>query len=163
MTTALKSKAFDIAYSLYNGDALSSTDYEAIRDGLEEIETIRDRDEALEKMWKQLSDTPMDPKTECIEEQFFGWGPGVSREEIWHWFDRRHSKGIGYLLYGDGIDRTDQLAKLAYLKQLCIECESQTCQYNHGGECRFALVHERKARITDDDGCIDYDYQEGDL
>ena len=40
MTTALKSKAFDIAYSLYNGDALSSTDYEAIRDGLEEIETI---------------------------------------------------------------------------------------------------------------------------
>lgn len=82
MTTALKSKAFDIAYSLYNGDALSSTDYEAIRDGLEEIETIRDRDEALEKMWKQLSDTPMDPKTECIEEQFFGWGPGVSREEI---------------------------------------------------------------------------------
>ena len=112
-------------------------------------------------MWRQFADVPMNLETECIEEEFFGWGPGVSREEIWHWFDRRHSKGVAYLLYGDGIDRTDQLAKLFYLKQLCIECESSTCQFNHGGECRFALVHERKARITDDDGYIDYDYQEG--
>ena len=142
--TGLKSKAFDTVYGLYNRDVLSSSDYEVIREGLEEIETLRDRDTAL-------------------EEQFFGWGPGVSREEIWHWFDRRHSKGVAYLLYGDGIDRTDQFAKLVYLKQLCIECESQTCRYNHGGECRFAMVHEREARITDDDGCIDYDYQEGDL
>ena len=161
--TVLKSKAFDIAYDLYNRDALSSDDYAAIRDALEEIETLRDRDEALEEMWHQFADVPMNPKTECIEEEFFGWGPGASREEIWHWFDRRHSKGIAYLLYGDGIDRTDQFAKMVYLKQLCIECESCTCQFNHRGECRFAMVHERKPRITDDDGCIDYDYQEGDL
>lgn len=162
MTTVLKDKAFDTAYELYNRDAISGSEYEVIRDGLEEIETLRDRDTALEEMWRQFADVPMNPETECIEETFFGWEPGVSREEIWHWFDRRHSKGVAYLLYGDGIDRTDQLAKLAYLKQLCIECESSTCQFNHGGECRFALVHERKARITDDDGCIDYDYQEGD-
>lgn len=48
-----------------------------------------------------------------------------------------------------------------HLKQHCIECESHSCQFNHGGECRFALVHERKPRINDVDGCIDYDYQEG--
>lgn len=24
-----------------------------------------------------------------------------------------------------------------------------------------AMVHERKPRITDEDGCIDFDYQEG--
>ena len=161
MTTVLKGKAFDTAYGLYNRDAISSSEYQVIRDGLEEIETLRDRDMAREEMWRQFADVPMNLETECIEEEFFGWGPGVSREEIWHWFDRRHSKGVAYLLYGDGIDRTDQLAKLFYLKQLCIECESSTCQFNHGGECRFALVHERKARITDDDGCIDYDYQEG--
>ena len=52
--------------------------------------------------------------------------------------------------------------RLYSLSKLCFECESRDCQYNHGGECRFALVHERKARITDEDGCIDYDYQEGD-
>lgn len=163
MTTVLKKKAFDTAYGLYNRDVLSSYDYEALRDGLEEIETLRDRDEALEEMWRQFADIPMDPKTEYIEEQFFGWGPGVSREEIWHWFDRRHSKGIGYLLYGGAEDYVPETKRLYGLSKLCFECESQTCQYNHGGECRFALVHERKARITDDDGCIDYDYQEGDL
>lgn len=161
--TELKSRAFDIAYGLYNRDALSSADYEAIRDGLEEIETLRDRDEALEEMWRQFSDIPMDPKTECIEEQFFGWGPGVSREEIWHWFDRRHSKGVAYLLYGGAEDYVPETKRLYGLSKLCFECESKSCQYNHSGECRFALVHERKARITDEDGCIDYDYQEGDL
>lgn len=46
-------------------------------------------------------------------------------------------------------------------RYLCAECESMDCKFNHGGECRFALVHERKPRITDDDGCTDYDYREG--
>lgn len=78
---------------------------------------------------------PVDPETDCIEDSFMGWMPGTHREEIWHWFDQRCSKGVAYLLYGDGIDRTDQIAKAVYLKQLCIECKSQTCRFNHGGEC----------------------------
>lgn len=136
-------------------------DYCTVMDGLQDIETLRDRDEELEELWRQFGDIPMDPETECIEEQFMGWGPGVHREEIWHWFDRRHSKGVAYLLYNAGFDRTPETAKLLYLKQLCFECESSSCQYNHQGECRFAMVHERKPRINDTDGCIDYDYLEG--
>lgn len=141
---------------------ISYSDYCTVMDGLQEIDTLRDRDEELEELWEQFGDVPMNPETECIEEQFMGWGPGIHREEIWHWFDRRHSKGIAYLLYKNEFDRTPEAAKLLYLKLLCSECESCTCQYNHGGECRFAMVHERKPRITDEDGCIDYDYQEGD-
>ena len=45
-------------------------------------------------MWASFADVPMDPETECIEEKFMGWEPGTSREEIWHWFDERHSKGV---------------------------------------------------------------------
>lgn len=157
-----KQQAIEIIDRLHQENRIDYRDYCDIHDGLDEIDTLRDRDELLEELWEQFADIPVNPVTECIEAPFMGWGVGISREEIWHWFDRRHSKGVAYLLYGDGIDRTDQIAKLAYLKQLCIECESQTCQFNHGGECRFALVHERKPRITDDDGCIDYDYQEGD-
>lgn len=127
------------------------------------METIRDRDQKLERLWEEFADVPMDPETECLEGYFMGWEPGTNREDIWKWFDERHSKGVAYLLYGDGIDRTDQITKLVYLKQLCIECESNTCQFNHHGECRFALVHERKPRINDVDGCIDYDYQEGEV
>lgn len=135
--------------------------YCTIHDGLTEIDTLRDRDEELEELWAQFADVPMNPETERIEESFMGWGAGIHREEIWHWFDKRHSKGVAYLLYGDGFERTPEAAKFLYLKRLCIECESASCQYNHAGECRFALVHERKPRINDVDGCIDYDYQEG--
>ena len=161
MSNYLKTEAISRVDKLHQEDRIDFGDYSAIPDGLTEIETLRDRDEALEQLWAQLVDIPVDTDGEHLLEPFMGWGKGTSKEEIWHWFDRRHSKGIGYLLYSDGIDRADGLAKLVYLKQLCIECESRTCQFNHGGECRFAMVHERKPRINDSDGCIDYDYQEG--
>lgn len=128
-------------------------------EGLQTIERLEERDRELEELWNQFGDTPMDPETEKIEEPFVDFPAGTDREDIWHWFDLRHSRGVAYLLYGDGVDRTDQIAKLTYLKQLCIECESSSCYFNHGGECRFALVHERKPRLNDYDGCIDYNCQ----
>ena len=154
-------KAADIVTWLFQHGRMSLVDYRAIRDGLDEITTLTERDAALESLWHEFEDIPMNHETECMDAPFLDFPAGTHREDIWHWFDRRHSKGVAYLLYGDGIDRTDQIAKLVYLKQLCIECESRTCQFNHGGECRFAMVHERKPRINDSDGCIDYDYQEG--
>ena len=176
-------------------------DYCTIMDGLQEIETLRDRDEELEELWEKFADVPMNPETECIEEPFMGWGAGIHREEIWHWFDQRHSKGVVYLLYHTessetktlmlwkndfthernwnavcealGIKKEDTEVELRCVvcshKERpgdrsecgCFECESHSCSYNHEGECRFALVHERKPGITDEDGCIDYDFCEG--
>lgn len=203
--TLLKRKAFDIAYGLYNRDAISGDDYAAIRDALEEIETLWDRDKVLEEMWHQFGDVPMDPETECMEEPFLGFPAGTDREDIWHWFDERHSKGVVYLLCRtdansskfrnlmlwkndfirsrdweaicDALGISKETVEIEAKCLVCVakknytherenavfDCESSTCQFNHGGECRFAMVHERKPRITDDDGCIDYDYQEGDL
>lgn len=162
MTTNTKDKAFNAAYSLYNEDAISENEYETICKGLEEIESLQDRDNALEKLWEQLEDIPMNPDDECIEAPFLHFPVGTEREEIWHWFDERHSKGVAYLLYGGVEDYVPETKRLYKLSKLCFDCESHTCQYNHGGECRFALVHECKPRINEDDGCIDYDYQEGD-
>lgn len=62
------------------------------------------KDNELEEMWAAFDDVPMNPETECIEEQFMGWPPGTHREEIWHWFDEQHSKGVVHLLYGLGIN-----------------------------------------------------------
>ena len=156
-------EAVVVANRLNQENRIDYNDYSAIMDGLEEIETLRERDETLEELWAQFADVPMDPETERMEEQFLSFPAGTKREEIWHWFDVRHSKGVAYLLYQDGIDRTDQFSKMVFLKQLCPECESASCGFNHGGECRFPLVHERKPRINDVDGCIDYDYSEGDV
>ena len=110
----VKRQAIDTMNELHR--TIPYNDYCTVMDGLQDIETLRDRDEELEELWRQFGDIPMDPETECIEEQFMGWGPGVHREEIWHWFDRRHSKGVAYLLYNAGFDRTPETAKLLYLK-----------------------------------------------
>lgn len=161
--TALKSKAFEIAYDLYNRDVLSSSDYEAINESLGEIESLHDRDRELEELWAELTDVPMDPDTERLEEPFMDFPAGTDRETIWHWFDERYSQGVAHLLYGDGNDRTDQIARLVYLKQLCFDCESTDCQFNHDGQCRFALVHEAKPSISDERGCLSYEYRATDL
>lgn len=59
-----------------------------------------ERDVRLEELWAEFGDLPMEPVTECIEEQFLGFQAGTHREEIWHWFDERYSKGVAALLYG---------------------------------------------------------------
>lgn len=127
----------------------------------EKIDTLQERDERLEELWDQLSDVPMNPETEKIEEPFACFPAGTEREEIWHWFDQRHSKGVAYLLYGNGAEYVVTASELMQMRLLCDECGSVSCHYNHGGECRFAMVHERRPRINDDDGCIDFDYREG--
>lgn len=60
---------------------------------------IAERDKELEQLWRDLEDVPMCPETETIEREFLDFGTGTPREDIWHWFDERHSKGVHYLLY----------------------------------------------------------------
>jgi len=152
--------ALNVLNRLNKEGKMDGESYAAIFKGLTHIEMLFERDQELEKIWAQFEDVPINPETECIEEDFHGWKAGTPREEIWHWFDRRHSKGVAYLLYGQETDKTPEAAKLIYLKRLCFECESKSCQFNHGGECRFSMVHEREPRITEEDGCIDFDYTE---
>lgn len=157
-----RNQAAEILNRLHQESHIDHLDYLGIMDGLCEIETLRDRDEMLEALWEQFTDVPINPETECLEEEFLDWPAGTHREEIWHWFDRRYSRGVAHLLYGfDGVDRTDQIAKLLYLKQFCDTCDSCDCLYNHKGVCRFALVHERKPRVHDAYGCLDSSYEEG--
>lgn len=64
------------------------------------MRTLHERDAILERLWKQFADIPMNPDTEKMEEPFMDFPAGTAREDIWHWFDERHSKGVVYLLYG---------------------------------------------------------------
>lgn len=134
--------------------------YCTIHDGLTDIEMLRDRDEQLEELWAQFADVPMNPETECIEEQFLGWGAGIHREEIWHWFDRRHSKGIAYLLYGRTEDYVSETKRLYAIKQLCIECDAEQCVFNPKGICLAPFVTGREPKWDDHVGCKDFCYKE---
>lgn len=78
---------------------------------MRKMDTLQKRDAALEQIWKQFADHPMNPETEEIEAPFLHlpmndedylvyFDIGTPREDILKWFDERHSKGVVYLLYG---------------------------------------------------------------
>ena len=155
-----KKQAIEVIDQLHSESRLEYPDYCTIHDGLDEIDTLRDRDEVLEELWAQFADIPMNPETECIEAPFMGWGVGISREEIWHWFDERHSKGVVYLLYGT-IQQYDVTME-RYYKSLCDDCGTSDCAYNSAGESRSPQVFHRVPIITESDGCMNYIRREGD-
>ncbi|NDU95674.1 hypothetical protein [Spirosoma terrae] len=51
----------------------------------------------LEEMWAWLGDTPINVNDE-IDEPFLDWPKGTHREDIWHFFDEHHSKGVAWLM-----------------------------------------------------------------
>lgn len=59
----------------------------------------KEYDAALEALWDEFGDVPMDPETECIECPFYDFPAGTHREEIWHWFDEQYSTGVAGLMH----------------------------------------------------------------
>lgn len=67
---------------------------------ISEMETLKERDAALEELWAKFADVPMNPETEELEAAFLHFPAGTNRLEVWHWLDDRYSKGVSFLLYG---------------------------------------------------------------
>lgn len=118
--------------------------------------TLEQRDKVLEQWWEVLADIPINPDTEQTEEQFLHFPVGTDREEIWHWFDKRHSNGVAYLLYSGAEDYVPETRRLYDLKKRCFDCESADCAYNCGGLCRFLLIYERTPEVIETEGCLEY-------
>ena len=60
-----------------------------------------DEDCEIEQKWRELEDVPFNEDEDgelFLEENWFMFDKGTSREEIWHWFDMAHTKGVGWLL-----------------------------------------------------------------
>lgn len=64
------------------------------------LSTLKERDAFLEKMWDMLDSIPPDPWTATLPEDFLHFPKGTKIEDIFRWFDERHSKGVDYLMYG---------------------------------------------------------------
>lgn len=62
-------------------------------------------DEELEEKWRELSDVPFDeadspsPSGLILAKAWWVFPKGTDREDIWRYFDERHSRGVDYLLY----------------------------------------------------------------
>lgn len=64
-------------------------------------ENVKVTDAELEKLWDELTDIPMSENTNgelVLEEDWHVFPKGTEREEIWHWFDMTHTKGVGWLM-----------------------------------------------------------------
>ena len=138
--------------------------YSIIRAGLNEIDTLAERDVELEELWADLQDVVFDdsdPNEDMkLLDPWGGFPARTSRDDIWHWFDERHSKGVAYLLYGNGVDRTEELSRLAVRRMLCEYCGSEDCGYNEYGICHLPMVFGRRPDIEDDGSCNDYIFRE---
>lgn len=97
--SVLKEEAKNLLEVLRINDNIDYADYCLLFDALDDIETVTDRDSEIEALWQAFSDVPMNPETEKTEAPFLGFPVGTDREDIWHWFDERHSKGVAWLLY----------------------------------------------------------------
>ncbi len=78
---------------------LQDEGYVLLGDGPQELQKRLDK--LLEKLWEGLEDIPFcEEDSELhIEEDYLDFKEGTSREDIWHWFDERYSKGVYSLLY----------------------------------------------------------------
>ena len=85
-------------FAVYIGDHNNGVNIEIFDKALAAVSAATDVE--IEKAWADFADVPMNPETEEIEQDFMHFPAGTNREEIWHWFDENHSKGVAHLLYG---------------------------------------------------------------
>jgi len=100
----MQRKSLDYDYSVNYNNGLTSKD---LQDFIAcDFITIKMnlQDKEMESLWEKLEDIPFveDEEGRLIldsDEPWHNFEPGTEREEIWRYFDKKHSKGISYLLY----------------------------------------------------------------
>lgn len=59
-------------------------------------------DPIVENLWEELENVSFDEDADgrlYLSQPWHDFPAGTEREEIWHWFDETHSKGVAWLLY----------------------------------------------------------------
>ena len=66
-----------------------------------EYRTSELADKYIETLWSKFEDITLNEEdgVEIINSAWFIFSEGTEKEDIWHWFDNNHSKGIAWLLY----------------------------------------------------------------
>ena len=96
------SKEYDsvMGYCTEQKFVLSESDLKCIVNcGLNDSYEFR-RAEYIKDLWMDFGDIPMNPGTECIEEEWNGFATGTHREEIWLWFEETYGASVAKDLMG---------------------------------------------------------------
>jgi len=54
----------------------------------------------IKDLWLEFGDIPMNPETECIEEEWQDFSIGTHRENIWYWFEETFNISVVILMFG---------------------------------------------------------------
>lgn len=71
---------------------------------------VKEQDEYIEKVWEEFEDVLFIEDEESddscklvLASDWHNFCAGTTRDEIWRWFDQKHSKGLHWLMYGDTV------------------------------------------------------------
>lgn len=53
----------------------------------------------IRDLWEEFGDVPMNPETECIEEDWRSFPKGTHRFDVWRWFEREFRISVAELMY----------------------------------------------------------------
>lgn len=59
-------------------------------------------DKNVEKLWNELEDITFiegEDKELYLGSKWLHFEEGTHREDVWHWFDEEHSKGVAWLMH----------------------------------------------------------------
>ena len=111
---------------------------------------------ALERLWAELEDIPMDPRTERMEARFLHFPAGTERKDIWRWFNARYSQGIVSLLYGGASSCGSPMGQSARLEGLCPKGSLGDWTPSRAGVCYASLILGRNPQTIEGGKCSAY-------
>lgn len=134
-------------------------------------------DQLLEYAWETLEDVNINEDEET-EQDWFIFPEGTYREEIWHWFDERHTGGVGQLIhlgivpypnvkageplfpdtkeYGEAVKNRLKAAEQAF-KNAGTQPDTDAAPQVFNGITRGMIEEGYKAGLIKLDGCPDSD------
>lgn len=103
-------------------------------------------DAYFERLWASFDDAPFDDHDDADMTLSKGWHcfpVGTERKVIWHWFDECHSKGIAYLLRGEGThDSTDVKKVVPEIDLVEMEAKYGFCSLVDDGQLQTYILLE---------------------
>ena len=100
--------SYNYAFHSENGDGYDDFGFDITNLDSETIKYLEgvlkpERDVFIKEKWAEFADVPFndsDPAADmCLENDWWLFKSGTCREEIWHWFDDKYTKGVYHLLY----------------------------------------------------------------
>lgn len=120
-----------------------------------------ERDRELEKLWDEMIDVPFDEDENGDMYLSRDYGPfhkDDCREEIWHWFDERHSRGVHYLLYERAAGEKPMINAMVVISRPAVDDNPPRIFYSTEDESSFLekakAYFQKDASIKEAEGIL---------